>query len=179
MSINVFIIILILLFNTSYTSILGNQRYNNFCLAAAAADVDGEDEDFLAEILAEQAREEEELAKLEAEAREFDAMKARQPSGGSAAAGGYRNHYRDGGGGGSDRRGSQYGGSQAGSMRGSYATPSQVRASAAAMAGMGGGYNHVASRYSGGSNKYGAYRAQGGGSGSHGGGGDGRARPFR
>lgn len=102
-----------------------------------------------------------------------------QPSGGSAAAGGYRNHYRDGGGGGSDRRGSQYGGSQAGSMRGSYATPSQVRASAAAMAGMGGGYNHVASRYSGGSNKYGAYRAQGGGSGSHGGGGDGRARPFR
>ena len=37
-----------------------------------------EDEDFLAEILAEQAREEEELAKIEAEAREYDAMKARQ-----------------------------------------------------------------------------------------------------
>ena len=84
-SVNVFIIIiLILLLNTSYTSILGNQRYNNFCLAD---DVDGEDEDFLAEILAEQAREEEELAKLEAEAREFDAMKARQPSGGSGMPG--------------------------------------------------------------------------------------------
>ena len=81
-SVNVFIIIiLILLLNTSYTSILGNQRYNNFCLADD--DVVGEDEDFLAEILAEQAREEEELSTLEAEAREFDAMKARQPSGGS------------------------------------------------------------------------------------------------
>ena len=80
-SFNVFIIISILLLNTSYTSILGNQRYNNFCLADD--DIDGEDEDFLAEILAEQAREEEELAKLEAEAREFDAMKARQPSSGS------------------------------------------------------------------------------------------------
>jgi len=44
---------------------------NIFCYA-------DEDEDFLAEILAEQAREEEELAKIEAEAREYDAMKARQ-----------------------------------------------------------------------------------------------------
>jgi serine/threonine protein kinase len=111
-----------------------------------------------------------------------------QPTGGGGAgpAGGYRNHYGDGGssggayggGGSSERRGSQYGASQSGSNRGSYATPSQVRASAAAMAGVGaGGYNHVASRYSGGSNKYGAYRAQGGGAAS--GGGDGRPRPFR
>ena len=63
-----------------------------------------------------------------------------------------------------------------GGARESYATPSQVRASAAAMAGLGaGGYNHVASRYSGGAGnraKYGEYRAAGGGYG-------GRPPPFR
>ena len=56
-----------------YTTSISEGRYksNIFCYA-------DEDEDFLAEILAEQAREEEELAKIEAEAREYDAMKARQ-----------------------------------------------------------------------------------------------------
>ena len=40
------------------------------------------DDDFLAEILAEEARHEEEAAQMEAEAREYEAMKARQYSGG-------------------------------------------------------------------------------------------------
>ncbi|KAL7469114.1 hypothetical protein ACHAXS_009367, partial [Conticribra weissflogii] len=41
---------------------------------------DMDDDEFLAEILAEEARQEEEHARLEAEAREFEAMKARQTS---------------------------------------------------------------------------------------------------
>lgn len=49
---------------------------------------DEDDDDFLAEILAEQAREEEELSRLEAEAREFDAMKAREYSSASGGGGG-------------------------------------------------------------------------------------------
>ena len=58
--------LMFILSDISYTA----SKSNIFCYA-------DEDEDFLAEILAEQAREEEELAKLEAEAREYDAMKAR------------------------------------------------------------------------------------------------------
>ena len=45
-----------------------------------------DDDDFLAEILAEEARQEEEHAKLEAEAREYEAMRARKSS--STSAGG-------------------------------------------------------------------------------------------
>ncbi|KAL9181922.1 hypothetical protein ACHAXT_012265 [Thalassiosira profunda] len=76
------------LLNASFTSvILGNRHPPSpfFCLADASAD---EDDDFLAEILAEQAREEEELARMEAEAREFDAMNARMPGGGGMPKGG-------------------------------------------------------------------------------------------
>lgn len=69
-----------IIFNASFTSIVlrkqrNNQQVSLFCLA-------NEEDDFLAEILAEQAREEEEHARMEAEAREYDAMKARQPNGG-------------------------------------------------------------------------------------------------
>lgn len=67
----------ILILDISYTK----HRHKNklFCLAD---DLEHEDDDFLAEILAEQAREEEELTRMEAEAREYDAMKARQRTGG-------------------------------------------------------------------------------------------------
>jgi len=49
--------------------------------ASATEDIADDDDDFLAEILAEEARVEEEHARLEAEAREFEAMKAREFSG--------------------------------------------------------------------------------------------------
>lgn len=68
----------IFVFNASFDHI----RTPLYCLA------DEDDDDFLAEILAEQAREEEELSRLEAEAREFDAMKAREYSSASGGAGG-------------------------------------------------------------------------------------------
>ena len=57
-------------------------RVSFFASADATVGSEDDDDDFLAEILAEEARQEEEHAKMEAEAREFDAMKARQPSGG-------------------------------------------------------------------------------------------------
>lgn len=60
-----------------------SHRVSFFAAAGGTSDgSEGDDDDFLAEILAEEARQEEEHAKMEAEAREFDAMKARQPSGG-------------------------------------------------------------------------------------------------
>ena len=54
-----------------------------FCISSSIclADDDSMDDDFLAEILAEEARHEEEAARMEAEAREYEAMKARQYSG--------------------------------------------------------------------------------------------------
>lgn len=84
--------VLAIIFNASFmlSSMLGvnhNHPLQLICQAAADESAD-EDDDFLAEILAEQAREEEELAKMEAEAREFEAMKARQPSGGNGGRGG-------------------------------------------------------------------------------------------
>ncbi|KAL7540843.1 hypothetical protein ACHAWF_006797 [Thalassiosira exigua] len=78
----------VLFFSASFTSLLGLDARRNpspFCLGDDSLE---DDDDFLAEILAEQAREEEELARLEAEAREYDAMKARQPSGGMPGGGG-------------------------------------------------------------------------------------------
>mmetsp|Transcript_9311 Transcript_9311/g.15835 ORF Transcript_9311/g.15835 Transcript_9311/m.15835 type:complete len:321 (-) Transcript_9311:722-1684(-) len=52
------------------------------CISSmCVADDDSMDDDFLAEILAEEARHEEEAAMMEAEAREYEAMKARQYSG--------------------------------------------------------------------------------------------------
>lgn len=76
------LLFVIVIFNASFSSILGNRHQPSlFCLADDSPEDD--DDDFLAEILAEQAREEEELARIEAEAREFDAMKARQPSAGA------------------------------------------------------------------------------------------------
>jgi len=68
----------IIVFNASFSPISDNRLL--YCLADDSFE---EDDDFLAEILAEQAREDEELSRLEAEAREFDAIKARQPSAGS------------------------------------------------------------------------------------------------
>ena len=68
-----------------FSSAPSSFRYSS-CLADESVDED--DDDFLAEILAEQAREEEELSRMEAEAKEFDAMKARQPSGGGMPGGG-------------------------------------------------------------------------------------------
>ncbi len=71
------------LFGVTRTCILIN--INSFCHANEyssadenANDDDVDDGDFLAEILAEQAREEEELARAEAEVREFETIKARQ-----------------------------------------------------------------------------------------------------
>ncbi len=58
--------------NSPFVSIL--------CRADSTIEDDMDDDDFLAEILAEEARQEEEHARLEAEAREFEAMKARQTS---------------------------------------------------------------------------------------------------
>lgn len=55
-----------------------------YCLA----DDPHEEDDIMAEILAEQAQEEDELDRLEAEAREFDTIKARQKSTYSAGSGG-------------------------------------------------------------------------------------------
>ena len=55
------------------TSFLSRKHHNLFCLA-------DEDDDFLAEILAEEARHEEETARIEAEAREYETMKSRQYS---------------------------------------------------------------------------------------------------
>ena len=80
-----FALVALFLINASLTSILRNDFI--FCLA------DGDslkgDEDFLAEILAEQAREDEELAGMEAEVREYEAMKARQSyAGGGGMPGG-------------------------------------------------------------------------------------------
>lgn len=75
------IFLLLIFFSASF----GGNHKPIFCLADDSLE---EDDDFLAEILAEQAREEEELARMEAEAREFEAMKARQPSGGSGMPGG-------------------------------------------------------------------------------------------
>eukprot|EP00569_Conticribra_weissflogii_P020711 CAMPEP_0171432970 /NCGR_PEP_ID=MMETSP0881-20121228/8228_1 /TAXON_ID=67004 /ORGANISM="Thalassiosira weissflogii, Strain CCMP1336" /LENGTH=339 /DNA_ID=CAMNT_0011953487 /DNA_START=149 /DNA_END=1168 /DNA_ORIENTATION=+ len=73
------------------------------CKAGATNENVLDDDDFLAEILAEEARQEEEHARLEAEAREFEAMKARQASspgggmpGGNPKMGG--NKMRGGGG---------------------------------------------------------------------------------
>mmetsp|Transcript_1274 Transcript_1274/g.3003 ORF Transcript_1274/g.3003 Transcript_1274/m.3003 type:complete len:335 (-) Transcript_1274:30-1034(-) len=71
------------IFNTSFLSILANGL---------------EDDDFLAEILAEEARQEEEHARMEAEAREFEAMKARQPSGGTGTGAGAGGKPKMGGG---------------------------------------------------------------------------------
>ena len=56
------------------TSFLSRKHHNLFCLA-------DEDDDFLAEILAEEARHEEDAARIEAEAREYEAMKSRQGGG--------------------------------------------------------------------------------------------------
>ncbi len=50
------------------------------CISSSTCLAD-DDDDFLAEILAEEARHEEEAAQMEAEAREYEAMKARQYSG--------------------------------------------------------------------------------------------------
>ena len=74
----IFALVALFLINASLTLILRNDYI--FCLAEGAS-LEG-DEDFLAEILAEQAREDEELAGLEAEVREYEAMKARQSSAG-------------------------------------------------------------------------------------------------
>jgi hypothetical protein len=65
-----------ILFDATLTSILRNT--NIFC----SANEDVDDGDFLAEILAEQAREDEELARMEAEVRDFEAIRARQTSDG-------------------------------------------------------------------------------------------------
>ena len=73
-----FAFVALFLINASLTSILRNDSI--FCLADGDS-LEG-DEDFLAEILAEQAREDEELAGIEAEVREYEAMKARQSSAG-------------------------------------------------------------------------------------------------
>ena len=78
-----FVIVASFLINASLTFNLGN-RY--ICLAEGD-NLEG-DEDFLAEILAEQAREDEELAGMEAEVREYEAMKARQSSAGGGMPGG-------------------------------------------------------------------------------------------
>lgn len=78
------VLLTIIFFHLAFTSISENHK-SIFCLADDSLE---EDDDFLAEILAEQAREEEEHARMEAEAREFDAMKARQPSGGGGMPGG-------------------------------------------------------------------------------------------
>mmetsp|Transcript_21682 Transcript_21682/g.47152 ORF Transcript_21682/g.47152 Transcript_21682/m.47152 type:complete len:335 (-) Transcript_21682:289-1293(-) len=74
----IFQLAVIIVFNTSFSPISDERLL--YCLADDSLE---EDDDFLAEILAEQAREDEELSRLEAEAREFDAIKARQPSAGS------------------------------------------------------------------------------------------------
>jgi len=95
------ILLVVILVNVSFTSIPGNHK-RIFCLADDS--LEEEDDDFLAEILAEQAREEEELSRMEAEAREFDDMKARQPSGGSGMPGS--------GGGGGPKMGNMGGGSR-------------------------------------------------------------------
>ncbi len=80
-----FAIVALFLINASLTSILRNDDI--FCLADG--DSLEEDDDFLAEILAEQAREDEELAGMEAEVKKYEAMKARQSSaGGSSMPGG-------------------------------------------------------------------------------------------
>jgi hypothetical protein len=79
-----FALIALFLINASLTSISGNAYI--FCLADGDS-LEGDD-DFLAEILAEQAREEEELDGMEAEVREYEAMKARQSSGGGMPGGG-------------------------------------------------------------------------------------------
>jgi hypothetical protein len=72
-----------ILFSTTLTSIL---RIGLFCHATEVASE--EDGGFLAEILAEQAREEEELARIEAEVREYEAIKAWQTAGGGGAGSG-------------------------------------------------------------------------------------------
>eukprot|EP00579_Thalassiosira_antarctica_P005134 CAMPEP_0201885034 /NCGR_PEP_ID=MMETSP0902-20130614/17684_1 /ASSEMBLY_ACC=CAM_ASM_000551 /TAXON_ID=420261 /ORGANISM="Thalassiosira antarctica, Strain CCMP982" /LENGTH=320 /DNA_ID=CAMNT_0048414057 /DNA_START=114 /DNA_END=1072 /DNA_ORIENTATION=+ len=85
---NAILLLAAVIFNASFTHInlLGNNR-PLYCLADDSLE---EEDDFLAEILAEQAREEEELSRIDAESREFDAMKARQQSegGGSGMPGG-------------------------------------------------------------------------------------------
>eukprot|EP00584_Thalassiosira_punctigera_P010421 CAMPEP_0172528630 /NCGR_PEP_ID=MMETSP1067-20121228/2965_1 /TAXON_ID=265564 ORGANISM="Thalassiosira punctigera, Strain Tpunct2005C2" /NCGR_SAMPLE_ID=MMETSP1067 /ASSEMBLY_ACC=CAM_ASM_000444 /LENGTH=332 /DNA_ID=CAMNT_0013312575 /DNA_START=245 /DNA_END=1243 /DNA_ORIENTATION=- len=67
----------IIIFNGLFSPI--GDSNSIYCLADDSLE---DDDDFLAEILAEQAREDEELSRIEAEAREFDAMRARQPSAG-------------------------------------------------------------------------------------------------
>ncbi|KAL7525284.1 hypothetical protein ACHAXR_000935 [Thalassiosira sp. AJA248-18] len=99
----ILLLAIVIVFNAS-PSILRNHRKPQpsllFCLADDAVE---EDDDFLAEILAEQAREEEELARMEAEAREFDAMKARMPSAGSGSGMPGGGPKMGGGGGGASR----------------------------------------------------------------------------
>lgn len=73
-----------ILFSTTLISILSKKDL--FCHANEVASE--EDGDFLAEILAEQAREEEELARMEAEVREYEAIKTWQKSGGGGVDGG-------------------------------------------------------------------------------------------
>jgi hypothetical protein len=89
-----FALVALFLINASLTSILGNASF--FCLADGGSH-EGDD-DFLAEILAEQAREEAELDGMEAEVREYEAMKARQSSGGGMPGGGGPNVNKMGGG---------------------------------------------------------------------------------
>lgn len=96
-----FLLVALFLINASLTPILKKEYI--FCLADGDS-LEG-DEDFLAEILAEQAREDEELAGMEAEVREYEAMKARQySSGGGGMPGG------DGGGAGGPKMNKMGGG---------------------------------------------------------------------
>jgi len=75
----------VIIFNASFTHILLGDNRPLYCLADDSLE---EEDDFLAEILAEQAREEEELSRIDAESREFDAMKARQQSESAGSGGG-------------------------------------------------------------------------------------------
>lgn len=75
-------------FHTSLVSDSSHRSLVPYCTADATTNDAVEDDDFLAEILAEEARQEEEHARLESEAREFEAMRARQPSAGSNMPGG-------------------------------------------------------------------------------------------
>ena len=90
------VILSALLVISCISSYLRTSNYHNlYCLA----DNTVEDDDFLAEILAEEARHEEEAARMEAEAREYEAIKSRQYSAGdeNSSANNNENNKKGGG----------------------------------------------------------------------------------